>query len=290
MRNIGEEIVLAMVEQAECLAASGTGINDLVSRIMIDYEIALRELDSGIEDAEVDFRTRRLKPGADVEFEKGANQKTAYRPDNLVIAPCNAQAVCEMSGNLSATRALIGLFPDEYLIADQTGMGQIEICYRNMEWAQRRSELVRADDENVANYFGHLGFDLVGRYLEDDEVSDIFAYRFTGPQEHHYLFAQASEEVLSDSCPVKWVGSRTITPLRVDRGGIVPNRLTYLAETILDKALDLSWAPMVDKYGLPSGDADSVNKGFGIIAYGKLGGFELGFGSDLVLVFLHTGA
>ena len=229
MRNIGEEIVLAMVEQSECLAASGTGVNDLVNRIMINYEVALRVLDSGIEDAEADFRTQRLKPGADVELDKGANQNTSYRPNDLVIAPCDARAVCEMSGSLSATRALIGLFPDDYLIADQTGLGDIEICYRNMEWVQRRSELVRADDENVANYFGHLGFDLVGRFIEAQEVSDIFGFRFTGPDEHHYLFAQASEEVLSDSCPVEWVGSRTITPLRVDRGGIVPNRLTYLA-------------------------------------------------------------
>ena len=229
MRNIGEEIIQAMVEQSECLAASGTGINDMVSRIMTDYEIALRELASGIRNAEVDFRTQNLKPGADIALDEDALQTTSYRPDSLIIAPCNSRDVCEMSGNLSATRALIGLFPDEYLVSDQTGMGSIEICYRNMEWVQRRSELVRADDENVANYFGYLGFDLVGRYLENEEVSDIFGFRFTGPEEHHYLFAQASEEVLNDSCPVEWVGSRTITPLRVDRGGLIPDRLTYLA-------------------------------------------------------------
>ena len=229
MRNIGEEIIQAMVEQTECLAASGTGINDMVSRVMTDYEIALRELDSGIRAAEADFRTRKLKPGADVVLDEDALQKTTYRPDSLVITPCDIREVCEMSGNLSVTRALIGLFPDEYLLSDQTGMGRIEICYRNMEWVQRRSELVRADDENVANYFGHLGFDLVGRYVENEQASDIFGFRFTGPEEHHYLFAQASEEVLNDSCPVEWVGSRTVTPLRVDRGGLIPNRLTYLA-------------------------------------------------------------
>ncbi|MDH4019996.1 MAG: hypothetical protein OEU84_10390, partial [Xanthomonadales bacterium] len=229
MRNIGEEIIQAMAEQSACLAGSGTGYNDLISRIMTDYEIALRQLGSGIKKAEADFRAERLRPGADVALNKDASQNTAYRPDDLVIAPCDAQAVCEMSGNLSATRALIGLFSDEYLLAEQSGMGRIEICYRNMEWVQRRSELVRADDENVANYFGRLGFDLVGRYVENEEVTDIFGFRFTGSEEHHYLFAQASEEVLNDSCPVEWVGSRTITPLRVDRGGIVPNRLTYLA-------------------------------------------------------------
>lgn len=229
MRTIGEEIIQAMVEQSECLAASGTGINDLVSRMMTEYEVALRALNFGVRQAEVDFRTEKLKPGADIALDKDASQKTSFRPDSLVITPCDTRNVCEMTGNLSATRALIGLFPNEYLISDQTRMGRIEICYRNMEWVDRRSELVRADDENVANYFGHLGFDLVGRYVENDQVTDVFGYRFTSPEEHHYLFAQASEEVLNDSCPVEWVGSRTVTPLREDRGGVVPDRLTYLA-------------------------------------------------------------
>ena len=229
MRNIGEELVQAVMEQTECLAGSGTGFNDLVSRLMTDYEMVLRELGSGIGEAVADFRTQRLKPGADVSLQKDALQNTAYRPDDLVIAPCDTRDVCEMSGNLSATRALIGLFPDEFLVSEQTGMGRIEICYRNMEWVQRRSELVRADDENVANYFGRLGFDLVGRYVENEQVNDIFGFRFTGPGEHQYLFAKASEEVLDDSCPVEWVGTQIVTPLRDNRGGIVPDRLTYLA-------------------------------------------------------------
>ena len=243
MRNIGEQLILALSEQSECLAAAGTGVNDLVSRFMTDYEFALRELDSGIKKAEADFRTQRLKTGADVSLEQGAIQKTGYRPDDLVIAPCDKREICEMSGSLSATRALIGLFPDEYLIAEQTGMGQIEICYRNMEWVQRRSELVRADDNNVANYFGRLGFDLVGRYVENKQVSDIFGFRFTSPEEHHYLFAQTSDEVLNDSCPVEWVGSRVVTPLRESRGGIVPDRLTYLAASrkLPSRLLQSNW-------------------------------------------------
>jgi hypothetical protein len=229
MRSVGEQLILAMAEQADCLAGDGSGINDPVSRGMTDYELALRELKTGIDDAILDFRTQHLSPGADVSLEQDALQRTSYRPDDLIIEPCDPEAVCEMSGGLSTTRALIGLFPDEYLVADQTGMGQIEICYREMEWVQRRSELVRADDENVANYFGHFGFDLVGRYVENDQASEIFGFRFTSQEEYHYLFAQTSEEVLNDSCPVEWVGTRVVTPLRESRGGVVPNRLTYLA-------------------------------------------------------------
>jgi len=229
MRTIGEQLILGMAEQSKCFAAAGTGINDPVSRSMVNYELALRELDLGVESAEADFRIQRLKPGADISLAEDASQATGYRPDDLVIEPCNKQEICEMSGSLTTTRALIGLFPDQYLLAEQSGMGRIEICYRNMEWVQRRLELVRPDDENVANYFGYLGFDLVGRYIEKGQVSDIFGFRFTSPQEHHYLFAQTSEDVLNDSCPVEWVGSRVVTPLREKRGGIVPNRLTYLA-------------------------------------------------------------
>ena len=228
MRSLGERLILAMSEQTACLAASGAGINDPVSRGITDYELALRELDRGIANAEADFRTRHLKPGADAGLDQDALQGTGYRPDDLVIEPCDKRAVCEMSGSLSTTRALIGLFSNEYLLAEQTSMGRIEICYRNMEWVQRRYELVRPDDENVSNYYGHLGFDLVGRYVET-EASEVFAFRFTSPGEHHYLFAQTSKEVLEDSCPVEWVGSRVVTPLRENRNGIVPNRLTYLA-------------------------------------------------------------
>jgi hypothetical protein len=243
MRDIGEQLILALAGQAACLASAGSEINDPVSRGMTDYELALRELELGIEQAEVDFRENRLNPEADVLLEQDALQNTGYRPENLLIEPCAQQAVCEMSGDLSTTRALIGLFPDEYLIAEQTRMGRIEICYRNMEWVQRRSELVRADDNNVSNYFGRLGFDLVGRYIENDQVSDIFAYRFTSPEEHHYLFAQTSDDVLNDSCPVEWVGSRVVTPLRESRGGIVPDRLTYLAasRSLPSRLLQNNW-------------------------------------------------
>ncbi len=241
MRSIGEQLILGLAEQASCF--SGAGTNDPVERAIADYETALRALKAGIVKAEADFRAERLRPGADVSLDRDANQQTGYRPDGLSIEPCNPQRVCEMSGSLSTTRALIGLFPEEYLLAEQSGMGKIEICYRNMEWVERRSELVRPDDENVANYFGYLGFDLVGRYIENDRTSNLFGFRFTSPDEHLYLFAQASEEVLQDSCPVEWVGTRVITPLREERGGIVPNRLTYLAasRTLPSRLLQGNW-------------------------------------------------
>lgn len=241
MRSIGEQLILGLAQQASCFA--GERIHDPVYRGMVDYETALRALNAGTIKAEADFRSERLRPGADVALDRDASQPTGYRPDNLTIEPCHPERVCEMSASLTTTRALIGLFPEKYLLAEQSGLGQIEICYRNMEWVERRSELVRPDDVNVANYYAHLGFDLVGRFIENDRSNDLFDFRFTSPDEHHYLFAQASEEVLQDSCPVEWVGTRVITPLREYRGGVVPDRLTYLAasRTLPSRLLQANW-------------------------------------------------
>jgi len=57
----------------------------------------------------------------------------------------------------------------------------------------------------------------------------------------------------------------------------------------LQAALDLSWFELTEKYGSPScRDENGLRKvEFAIIAYGKLGGLELGYGSDLDLVFLN---
>ena len=71
----------------------------------------------------------------------------------------------------------------------------------------------------------------------------------------------------------------------------VSDHLTWLAETILERALWMAWEQMVDKYGHPSnaqGEAVTEPE-FLILGYGKLGGIELSYGSDLDMVFLHGG-
>jgi len=72
----------------------------------------------------------------------------------------------------------------------------------------------------------------------------------------------------------------------------VSDRLTDTAELILQLALETAWAELVAKYGKPQcGDEPRLRDAeFAIIGYGKLGGLELGYGSDLDLVFLHDSA
>ncbi|TQV77643.1 bifunctional [glutamate--ammonia ligase]-adenylyl-L-tyrosine phosphorylase/[glutamate--ammonia-ligase] adenylyltransferase [Exilibacterium tricleocarpae] len=67
----------------------------------------------------------------------------------------------------------------------------------------------------------------------------------------------------------------------------VSDYLTYIAEVILEHVLAVAWRQMVDRHGRPGGAQDD-DMNFVIVGYGKLGGIELGHGSDLDLVFLHS--
>ncbi len=73
---------------------------------------------------------------------------------------------------------------------------------------------------------------------------------------------------------------------------VVSDHLTDIAEVVLTQALWLAWNHLTARHGVPQYTLDGVthNAGFAIIGYGKLGGIELGYGSDLDLVFLHDSA
>ncbi|MDG1462935.1 MAG: bifunctional [glutamate--ammonia ligase]-adenylyl-L-tyrosine phosphorylase/[glutamate--ammonia-ligase] adenylyltransferase [Gammaproteobacteria bacterium] len=82
-----------------------------------------------------------------------------------------------------------------------------------------------------------------------------------------------------------------------DLSGIMPlmhvsDRLTDIGELVVQAALELSLGEMLAKHGKPMCDDGSGLReaSFGVLGYGKLGGFELGYGSDLDLVFLHDSA
>ena len=67
----------------------------------------------------------------------------------------------------------------------------------------------------------------------------------------------------------------------------VSDKLTALAEVMLENVLASAWQHTTDKYGKPAHLQDD-EYGFAIIGYGKLGGYELGYGSDLDMVFIHN--
>ena len=73
-------------------------------------------------------------------------------------------------------------------------------------------------------------------------------------------------------------------------GGFLPlmkvsDKLTFIAEVILEWTVKAAWLDLTTKHGKPS--HLSQGTGFCVVAYGKLGGLELNYSSDLDLVFLY---
>ncbi|MCC3751532.1 MAG: bifunctional [glutamate--ammonia ligase]-adenylyl-L-tyrosine phosphorylase/[glutamate--ammonia-ligase] adenylyltransferase [Halorhodospira halophila] len=70
---------------------------------------------------------------------------------------------------------------------------------------------------------------------------------------------------------------------------VVSDYLTQIAETALERAVSICRAHLVHRHGRPmcTDDGKRREAGFAVAGYGKLGGLELGYGSDLDLVFLH---
>lgn len=67
---------------------------------------------------------------------------------------------------------------------------------------------------------------------------------------------------------------------------VVSDYLTEIAEVSVQQVQQSSWRDMTARYGCPRLPA-GLESGFAVIGYGKLGGIELGYGSDLDLVFLQ---
>jgi glutamate-ammonia-ligase adenylyltransferase len=69
----------------------------------------------------------------------------------------------------------------------------------------------------------------------------------------------------------------------------VSDRLTEIAEIIVEHAIELGWKQITTQFGVPM-CTDEVGRravNICVAGYGKLGGMELGYSSDLDLVFFH---
>lgn len=70
----------------------------------------------------------------------------------------------------------------------------------------------------------------------------------------------------------------------------VSDYLTFTAEAILEQVMGLCWQELTRKHGFPvNSEGKHGEMDFVVIAYGKLGGIELSYLSDLDVVFVHDG-
>ncbi|HGG59675.1 MAG TPA: bifunctional [glutamate--ammonia ligase]-adenylyl-L-tyrosine phosphorylase/[glutamate--ammonia-ligase] adenylyltransferase [Gammaproteobacteria bacterium] len=72
----------------------------------------------------------------------------------------------------------------------------------------------------------------------------------------------------------------------------VSDHLTWLAEVLLEAAAEAAWNTLTARFGAPRCviEGQPHEPRLMIIGYGKLGGLEMGYGSDLDLVFVHDSA
>lgn len=109
--------------------------------------------------------------------------------------------------------------------------------------------------------------------IELDEVEDLM--RVLRLFKKSNVLTVAASDVLAESHLMK-----------------VSDALTDIAEVTVNAALQLAYQMIVKKHGYPL-DSEGQRCGlehnaFAIIGYGKMGGIELGYGSDLDVVFIHN--
>jgi [glutamine synthetase] adenylyltransferase / [glutamine synthetase]-adenylyl-L-tyrosine phosphorylase len=67
---------------------------------------------------------------------------------------------------------------------------------------------------------------------------------------------------------------------------VVSDYLTYLAESLVDCVVKHEWQMLTAKHGYPP-QCNDEKTNFAVVGFGKLGGLELGYGSDLDMVFIY---
>ncbi len=75
--------------------------------------------------------------------------------------------------------------------------------------------------------------------------------------------------------------------------GLAPEQvgahLAAIAEVVIGESLELAQRALLEKHGAPCCPGQDTPPGFAVIGYGKLGSVELGYSSDLDMIFLYEG-
>ncbi|NRD75298.1 bifunctional [glutamate--ammonia ligase]-adenylyl-L-tyrosine phosphorylase/[glutamate--ammonia-ligase] adenylyltransferase [Shewanella sp. VB17] len=117
----------------------------------------------------------------------------------------------------------------------------------------------------------------------DDYVSELRQYLLRVPEEDMEQQMEALRQFkLSQQLKIAAADVTGVLPVSQ-----VSDHLTLLAEAIIDQVVMQAWQQVSARHGVPA-YLEGGMTGFAVIGYGKAGGIELGYGSDLDLVFLHN--
>jgi len=227
----------------DCLSGMGRQRQDPILRLINQHQEALSALEDAVTAAENEFFAEVTRAQADIDLDSDAEQLTSYRPEDLTIGPCPDAAVCGVQIELPVSRALLGEFPNAFLLADQLKIGQLDLCYSDVRWGDREARPARNNDPRVADYFGSLSFDLIGTFERAGRTEQVFRQRLRSTEPRHYLFASSEPEVLTMDCPDTLADQPIASRLADDHLGLVPDRLTYFVSqpTTAEAELLANW-------------------------------------------------
>ncbi len=196
----------------------------------------------------------------------------AARQTDALTALVGALAIIESIGRRSAYFSLLNENPGalERLVSlcSMSGMLVTQIASHPLLLDELLDQRIFAEPPTRADIEADLADRLPGEILDDPEASRMALRNFK--QATTFRVAVAD---LSGALPLMKVS----------------DRLTDIAEIVLAGAIDLARHELIRQYGVPGCDVDGQRRAarFAIVAYGKLGGLELGYGSDLDIIFLH---
>lgn len=134
---------------------------------------------------------------------------------------------------------------------------------------------------------------LLDELMSNKGLTQVIDFRDYEPALNDYLvrIPEEDEEALIDALR-QFKQSQILRIASADIMGVLPvmkisDHLTYLAEAIIGAVVNMAWKAVSQRFGIPEHLGEN-EKGFAVIGYGKLGGIELGYNSDLDLVFLHN--
>ncbi len=226
MIQMGQAINLVRTNAGSCQSSGETAALTPLQQALVNYSREKVSLADSLASAQQRFRMENLALGADIDLNQGIEQESHFAPAETMIGPCSQRTACGASVTLEASKALFDLFPDQFLLAHQLGLGDVSICYDNVRWFDRRAEAPPVRIKAMASYFGKLSFDLVGKY--SGYGRPVFRMGLAGQQEVEYLFGANTEEVLNDDCPVERLNKQVTAELPERIINLVPRRLTFL--------------------------------------------------------------
>ena len=134
---------------------------------------------------------------------------------------------------------------------------------------------------------------LLDELMSNKGLTQVIDFRDYEPALNDYLvrIPEEDEEALIDALR-QFKQSQILRIASADIMGVLPvmkisDHLTYLAEAVIGAVVNMAWKAVSQRFGVPE-HLSKNEKGFAVIGYGKLGGIELGYNSDLDLVFLHN--